>query len=134
MIRESVVLSLVLDMTNTRQFKLSRTFITSFFQRPNALVKRSLSSVCLDMLLDIHSILSNSQTFQTLIYQRKTAPSPPRTLLLPLASLFSFSSVFETQTMSESPILFEEIFEVRSVNPDGKAFEKGEMSPISLTT
>ena len=133
MIRESVVLSLVLDMTNTRQFKLSRTFITSFFQRPNAFVKRSLSSVCLDMLLDIHSILSNSRTFQTLIYQRKKAPSPPRTLLLPLASLFSFSSVFETQ-MSESPILFEEIFEVRSVNPDGKAFEKGEMSPISLTT
>lgn len=36
--------------------------------------------------------------------------------------------------MSESPILFEEIFKVRSVNPDGKAFEKGEMSPISLTT
>lgn len=29
--------------------------------------------------------------------------------------------------MSESPILFEEIFEVRSVNPDGKAFEKGEL-------
>lgn len=27
--------------------------------------------------------------------------------------------------MSDSPILFEEIFEVRSVNPDGKAFEKG---------
>ncbi|CBK22902.2 uncharacterized protein [Blastocystis hominis] len=26
--------------------------------------------------------------------------------------------------MSDSPILFEEIFEVRSVNPDGKAFEK----------
>ena len=64
----------------------------------------------------------------------KQPPSPPRTLPLPLASLFSFSSVFETQTMSESPILFEEIFEVRSVNPDGKAFEKGEMPPISLTT
>ena len=30
-----------------------------------------------------------------------------------------------TNTMSDSPILFEEIFEVRSVNPDGKAFEKG---------
>lgn len=36
--------------------------------------------------------------------------------------------------MSESPILFEEIFEVRSVNPDGKAFEKGEMPTIFLTT
>lgn len=27
--------------------------------------------------------------------------------------------------MADGPILFEEIFEVRSVNPDGKAFEKG---------
>ena len=36
-----------------------------------------------------------------------------------------FLSVFESLRMADGPILFEEIFEVRSVNHDRKAFEKG---------
>ena len=34
--------------------------------------------------------------------------------------------------MSNGPILFEEIFEVKSVNPDGKAFDKGKSQGVPL--
>ena len=32
--------------------------------------------------------------------------------------------------MSNGPILFEEIFEVTAVNPDGKTFEKGSLIDV----
>lgn len=76
-------------------------------------------------------ILSFPGNSLTLFRDKKQCISGIELRLLQHTLIQTFNSYFSIQNMAESGILFEEIFEVKSVNPDGKTFEKGASLPIS---